>query len=55
MPVAQTISIIGAIALLANAVSFGLLVKYKAKNLNVRSSWICSRNDMVSNVGVIVA
>jgi len=55
IPVAETITIIGLLALLANAVSFVLLLKHKAKDLNVRSAWICSRNDVFANIGVIIA
>jgi len=55
IPVAETITIIGSLALLVNAVSFVLLLKHKAKDLNVRSAWICSRNDVVANIGVIIA
>ncbi|OGY34468.1 MAG: hypothetical protein A3E37_04830 [Candidatus Andersenbacteria bacterium RIFCSPHIGHO2_12_FULL_46_9] len=55
IPVAEIITIIGLLALLANAVSFVLLLKHKAKDLNVRSAWICSRNDVFANIGVIIA
>ena len=55
VPLAETITVIGLLASLANAVSFMLLLKHKAKDLNVRSAWICSRNDVVANIGVIIA
>ena len=55
VPIAETITIIGLLALLANAVSFVLLLKHRAKDLNIRSAWICSRNDIVANIGVIIA
>lgn len=55
IPIAETITIIGLLALLANATSFVLLLKHKAKDLNVRSAWICSRNDVFANIGVIIA
>ncbi len=55
IPVAETITTIGLLALLANATSFVLLLKHKAKDLNVRSAWICSRNDVFANIGVIIA
>mgnify|MGYP001585154889 FL=1 len=55
VPIAETITLIGSLALLANAASFALLLKHKAKDLNVRSAWICSRNDVVANIGVIIA
>lgn len=55
LPVAQTISTIGVIALIANAICFVLLLKHKHSDLNVKSAWICSRNDVVANVSVIIA
>ena len=55
IPTAETITVIGLLALLANAASFALLFKHKAKDLNIRSAWVCSRNDVVANIGVIVA
>ena len=55
IPIGETITTIGLLALFANAASFLLLIKHKAKDLNVRSAWICSRNDVVANIGVIIA
>lgn len=55
LPTAETISIIGVIALIANAICFFLLIKYKDTDLNIKSSWICSRNDMTANISVVVA
>lgn len=55
LPAAETISIMGVIALIANVVCFVLLMKYRAKDLNVKSSWICSRNDLIANTSVIAA
>lgn len=51
----QVITIIGFIALLANGVCFWLLSRYRQGDINMRSAWVCSRNDMVANGGVIVA
>ncbi len=55
LPDAQTISIIGGIAVVANGVCLLLLVKYKNTDLNTKSAWICTRNDVMANVSVIVA
>ena len=54
-PVAEAISIIGGIALIANAISLILLIKYKNTDLNTKSAWICSRNDVFANMSVIIA
>ncbi|HZJ40743.1 MAG TPA: cation diffusion facilitator family transporter [Candidatus Saccharimonadales bacterium] len=55
VPIGVTISIVGLLALAANAVSFWALVRYKNNDLNVKSAWICSRNDIMANLGVIMA
>lgn len=55
IPVAETITAIGLLALLVNIASFSLLLKHRAKDVNVRSAWVCSRNDIAANIGVIIA
>jgi|SRR5665213_158148 len=55
MPAVGTMGIIGALALAANAVCFALLYRYRSDNLNMSSTWLCSRNDLIANVGVLVA
>lgn len=55
MPAVETMGIVGAIALGANVVCFMLLYRHRADNLNMRSTWLCSRNDLVANVGVLIA
>jgi Co/Zn/Cd efflux system component len=46
---------IGFLALLTNLASVLLLVRYKNGDANVRSVWLCSRNDAIGNVAVIFA
>lgn len=53
VPTAQTITFIGILALIANTVCFFLLTRHKGKNINMKSAWICSRNDLYGNVSVI--
>lgn len=51
-------AVMGSIALLAlavNAVCFLLLFQFRRADVNMRASWICSRNDMLANAGVLVA
>jgi cation diffusion facilitator family transporter len=55
MPGVETMGIVGTIALAANIVCFSLLYRHRADNLNMRSTWLCSRNDLIANVGVLVA
>ena len=55
VPVAETMGAIGALALAANATCLFLLYRHRADDINMRSTWLCSRNDIVSNFGVIIA
>jgi Co/Zn/Cd efflux system component len=55
MPNVEIMGVIGFIALLANAVCFLLLYAHRADNLNMSSTWLCSRNDLIANVGVLIA
>ena len=54
-PEAATMGLIGFIALLANAASVMILLRWRDGDSNVRSVWLCSRNDAMGNVGVILA
>ncbi len=54
-PGAQTMSLIGFMALIANVVSVLILLRWRNGDSNVRSVWLCSRNDAIGNVGVIIA
>ena len=42
-------------ALAANAISFGLLWAYRDGDANMRSAWICTRNDVLGNLAVLLA
>jgi cation diffusion facilitator family transporter len=55
MPGVETMGVIGGLALMANLVCFLLLYRQRGDNLNMRSTWLCSRNDVIANVGVLVA
>lgn len=46
---------VGMLALLANVVSALLLLRYRNGDANVRSVWLCSRNDAIGNVAVVAA
>lgn len=46
---------VGLLALVANVVSALLLMRWRDGDANVRSVWLCSRNDAVGNVAVVVA
>jgi len=55
LPKAEIMGAIGFIALLANVLSAALLYKYREGDSNRESVWICSRNDAISNIAVILA
>ena len=55
LPNAETMGIIGAIVLLGNITCFLLLFRYRGDDLNMRSTWLCSRNDIIANLSVLVA
>lgn len=55
LPKAEIMGLIGLLALTANMVSVLLLMRYKDGDANVRSVWLCSRNDAIENVAVMVA
>jgi Co/Zn/Cd efflux system component len=55
VPEAEVMGVIGLMALVANVVSVLILVRYKDGDANVRSVWLCSRNDAIGNVAVMVA
>jgi Co/Zn/Cd efflux system component len=55
LPSAVTMGAVGFMALVANAASFGLLWAYRAGDANMRSAWICTRNDVLGNVAVLAA
>ena len=46
---------VGVTALLANGISFGLLWAYREGDANMRSAWICTRNDVLGNLAVLLA
>jgi cation diffusion facilitator family transporter len=54
-PVVELIGVIGMVALLANGSCLALLWRHRADDINMRSVWLCSRNDIIANVSVLVA
>jgi len=55
LPVAETMGIIGLVVLLGNGLCFLLLYRHRSDDLNMRSTWLCSRNDIIANLSVLVA
>ncbi len=55
LPSAPVMGAIGLLALAANLSSVLLLLRYREGDANVRSVWLCSRNDAIGNVAVMAA
>ena len=55
LPGAFVMGSIGFLALIANVASAALLYAFRSGDANMRSVWLCSRNDAIGNVAVIVA
>lgn len=55
VPTAGTMGIFGFIALAANLTCLALLYQHRNRDVNMSSTFECSRNDVIANTGVIVA
>ena len=55
LPDVATMGLFGVLALVANTICFVLLTRFRDGDINLRATWICSRNDMIGNVGVLIA
>lgn len=55
VPEFETIGAIGMLALAANGLCLALLWRHRAEDINMRSVWLCSRNDIVANLSVLAA
>jgi len=54
-PNAETMGVVGSLALAANTVCLVMLWRRRHDDVNMRSAWMCSLNDVAGNAGVIVA
>lgn len=54
-PEALTMGAIGLLALVANVLVAALLYAYREGDANMRSVWLCSRNDAIGNLAVMLA
>jgi len=48
-------SVVGTLALSANVFCLLLLARHRNDNINMSSVWLCSRNDIIANVSVLLA
>ncbi|MCV0386068.1 MAG: cation transporter [Nitrobacter sp.] len=54
-PAPQTMGVIGTLALVVNVFVALMLFRYREGDANMRSVWICSRNDAIGNIAVLGA
>lgn len=55
VPAAETMGVVGVIALVANLACAAMLWRHREGDANRRSVWICSRNDAIGNIAVVAA
>jgi Co/Zn/Cd efflux system component len=55
VPAADVMGGIGLLALAANLACLLLLRRRRMDDINMRSAWLCSRNDVTANAGVLLA
>ncbi|WP_315831075.1 cation transporter [Bradyrhizobium prioriisuperbiae] len=55
LPRAEVMGFVGVVALVANGAVAVLLYRFRTGDANMRSVWICSRNDAIGNVAVLLA
>lgn len=55
LPTHELMGLIGTLALLANGACLALLWRHRTDDINMRSVWLCSRNDIISNSSVLIA
>ena len=54
-PHSPTMGLIGCMALIGNVYCLWLLARQRGEDINMHSVWVCSRNDIIANVGVLRA
>jgi Co/Zn/Cd efflux system component len=54
-PAVEVMGVVGLLAFAANLFCLILLWRRRGDDINMRSAWVCSRNDVVGNAGVLVA
>ena len=55
VPAAPVMGVVGALALAANLAVAALLYRWREGDSNMRSVWICTRNDAIGNLAVLAA
>lgn len=55
VPQFEMVGLIGLLALAANSACLVLLWRHREQDVNMRSVWLCSRNDIIADTSVVVA
>lgn len=55
LPVAKLMLYFSVLGLIANGICLGLLTQLRHEDINMRSVWLCARNDVVGNLSVLLA
>lgn len=55
LPIFEAIGLMGLVALGANSLCLALLWRHRSDDINMKSVWICSRNDIIANTSVLLA
>jgi Co/Zn/Cd efflux system component len=55
VPEAETMGVISIVAFAANGLVALLLYAFRNGDANMRSVWLCTRNDMIANLAVLLA
>ena len=55
IPEVTTMGVVGFLALAANLICALMLLGFRNTDVNMRSAWLCSRNDVLANIGVLLA
>ncbi|MEQ8839651.1 MAG: cation transporter [Acidimicrobiales bacterium] len=54
-PAADAMALMGLVALAGNTWAFALLWRHRTDDINMTSTWLCSRNDLIANAAVLAA
>lgn len=55
LPEAATMGIVALLALAVNVGVAGMLYRYRTGDADMRSVWLCSRNDAIANIAILLA
>jgi len=54
-PESTLMIVMGLVAFVANVVCLILIARHRKGEIHMRASWVCSKNDVIANIGVIVS